>query len=247
MDTQTLILAALIAFFAASTQAVTGFGFALIYAPLLAVAWEVKPAVPTTAMLSLLVNVLVLAQVRGHVNYGRLPGMYLGYAIGVVPGLIVLGSVSGDALRLIVAAVVLTATIVLYAAPAIDAGRDSLAARVVAGAFSGASASSTGIGGPPVVLYMLGREKDVQRFRATLLAYFMPMSIVTLSLLAAVGRVNNDVLTVAAVSVPAVIAGVVLGSWARQHVHPEVFRRVVMALLVGMSTLLIVFTVFGIG
>jgi hypothetical protein len=43
------------------TQSVTGFGFAMVSAPLLAVVWAVKPAVATTVLLSLFVNVFVLA------------------------------------------------------------------------------------------------------------------------------------------------------------------------------------------
>jgi uncharacterized membrane protein YfcA len=247
LDSQTLTLGALIAFFAAATQSVTGFGFALVYAPLLAVAWTVKPAVATTALLSLVVNVLVLAQMRGHVRYERLPGLFAGYLIGVVPGLLVLEWVSGDVLEVIVGFVVLVATVLLYFQPAIDPSDDTLPIRMLAGAFSGASSSSTGIGGPPVVLYMIGRETDVQRFRATLLAYFLPISVVTLALFIAVGRIDGDVLTLGAASVPAILVGVALGAWLRTHIQPEVFRRIVLGLLVGMSVLLIAFVALGIG
>jgi uncharacterized membrane protein YfcA len=246
MDSETIVLGTVIAFVAAFTQAITGFGFALVYAPLLAIVWEVKPAVATTACLSFVVNALVLLQVRGHVVTRRLPGLFLGYLIGVGPGLLVLELVSGDVLEVIVGAVVLFATVALYFQPSIDASEDTLPIRMIAGAFSGASASSTGIGGPPVVLYMIGREADVQRFRATLQAYFLPISIVTLTLIALVGRVTQDVLILAAVSVPVMVVGVALGAWTRPHISPELFRRLVVALLVAMSLMLIMTTVFGI-
>lgn len=247
MDAEVIVLAALIAFGAATTQSVTGFGFALVYAPLLAVAWEVKPAVATTASLSLVVNVLVLLQVRGHVTTGRLPGLYAGYLVGVGPGLLVLEYVSGDVLEVIVGGVVIVATLALYFQPSIDASEDTFPIRVLAGAVSGASASSTGIGGPPVVLYMIGREPDVQRFRVTLLAYFLPISVVTLGLFVAVGRIDGNVLLVSGASIPAIVAGVALGAWMRSWISAELFRRIVVALLVVMSALLIAFTVFGIG
>jgi uncharacterized membrane protein YfcA len=47
--------------------------------------------------------------------------------------------------------------------------------------------------------------------------------------------------------VPAILIGVVLGAWMRARISADVFRRIVMGLLVGMSALLIAFTVFGIG
>jgi uncharacterized membrane protein YfcA len=241
MDSETLALGVVIAFIAAFTQAITGFGFALVYAPLLAVAWEVKPAVATTALLSVVVNVMVLLQVHGHVVTRRLPGLFLGYLVGVGPGLLVLEFVSGDVLEIIIGAVVLIATVLLYFQPAIDPSDDTLSIRMLAGAFSGASASSTGIGGPPVVLYLIGREPDVQRFRATLQVYFLPISIVTLTLIAAVGRVDGDVLTLGAVSVPFMLLGVLGGAWARRRISPETFRRIVVGLLIAMSLMLIAF------
>lgn len=247
VDAETVIVGALIAFFAAFTQSITGFGFALVYAPLLAIAWSVKPAVATTAVLSVLVNVLVLLQVRGHVTTRRLPGLFAGYLVGVGPGLLVLEYVSGDLLEVIVGGVVLVATVLLYLQPSIDASEDTLPIRMIAGAASGASAASTGIGGPPVVLYMIGRELDVQRFRATLQAYFLPISIVTLALFVAVGRIDGDVLTLSAASAPVMVAGVLFGAWTHSWISPDVFRRLVLGLLVGMSALLIAFTVLGIG
>ncbi|HEY8766795.1 MAG TPA: hypothetical protein VIP09_05990 [Dehalococcoidia bacterium] len=60
MHLQTVLPGALIALLVAMTQSVTGFGFAMVSAPLLAVVWAVKPAV-ATMLLSLFVNVFVLA------------------------------------------------------------------------------------------------------------------------------------------------------------------------------------------
>jgi hypothetical protein len=241
LDTETAFLGALIAFVAAVTQAITGFAFALVFAPLFALAWEPKPAVAVTVVLSVVVNVLVLLQVRGHVTYGRLPGLYGGYLLGVGPGILFLEVVSGEALQVTLGVVVLAATMILYFRPTIDVGHDSLAGRIAAGAASGASASATSIGGPPVVLYLLGREPDMNRFRATLQAYFLPISIVTLALFVIVGRIDRDVVVAGAVSAPLVLVGVGVGAWLRGHIEAELFRRLVVGLLVLMSILVIIF------
>ncbi len=115
----------------------------------------------------------------------------------------------------------------------------------MAGAISGASGSATSIGALPVVLYLLGREPDIHRFRATLLAFFLPASVVTLALFIFIGRVDSDVLTVGAAGVPAIVAGVIIGVWARGHVEAELFRRLVVGLLVCVSVLVIAFTALG--
>jgi len=246
VDAEILIAAIAIAFAAAACQSVTGFGFALVMTPLLAVAWDVKPAVATTQLLSLLVNVFVLAQVREHVSYERLPALYFGFLLGVVPGLLFLDRVDGDVLQITLGVVVILATAVLYFQPSIGGGSDSLRLRIGVGAVSGASGAATSMGGPPVVLYLLGRE-TVSRFRATLLAYFFPSSIITLLAFVAVGRITDDVLVVGAASAPAIIAGVYAGAWLRHVIDAGVFRRLVVALLVVMSGLIIALTALGLG
>ncbi len=245
MDFETALLGALIAFLAASTQAVTGFGFAIVFAPLFALAWEPKEAVATTVCLSIVVNIMVLAQIRGHITYGRLPGLYGGYLLGVGPGLLFLEIVSAGALQVTLGVFVVVATLLLYLRPSIDTGHDSLVTRVVAGTASGVSSSATGIGGPPVVLYLIGRELDIDRFRATLIAYFLPISLFTIALFIAVGRIDGDVLVAAGAAVPAIVAGVGLGAWLRSKVDAELFRRLVMGLLLTMSVVVIVLVALG--
>ncbi len=127
------------------------------------------------------------------------------------------------------------------------AGHDSLAGRALAGAISGGGGSATSIGAPLVVLYLLGREPDIQRFRATLLAFFLSASVVTLALFIFIGRVDSDVLTVGAAGVPAIVAGVITGGWPRGHVEAEFFRCLVVGLLVCVSVLVIAFTALGLG
>ncbi len=166
MDTETVALGAVIAFVAAVTQSITGFAFALIYAPLLAIVWEVKPAVATTAVLSVCVNVLVLLQVHGHVATHRLPGLFLGYLVGVGPGVLILQLVSGDVLEVIIGTFVLVATALLYFQPSIDASEDTLPIRMIAGAGSGVSAGATGIGGPPVVLLPADKHRHADAVRS---------------------------------------------------------------------------------
>jgi len=53
------------------------------------------------------------------------------------------------------------------------------------------------------------------------------------------------VLTVGAAGVPAIVAGVIIGVWARGQVEAELFRRLVVGLLVCVSVLVIAFTVLG--
>lgn len=234
---------AAIAFLASICQSVTGFGFALVMVPLITIVWAVKPAVAATVLLSLFGNLMLLREVRGHVSVPRVGGLLAGFAIGLVPGVLIFEKVGEDALRIAVGAIVLIATFLVYRAPEIDRGHDGLGLRMVTGAISGAIGSSTSLSGPPVVLYLVGRVREIDAFRATVLAYFVPSSVIVLASYALVGQITGDVLLLAAVATPAVLIGNPVGAWLRGHLDAERFRVVVLAVLVGASISVIVSTI----
>ena len=85
------------------------------------------------------------------------------------------------------------------------------------------------------MLYLVGRVREISAFRATILAYFVPSSVIIIVSYAIVGQVTRDVLLMVAVAVPAVLIGNPVGGWLRGHLDPERFRIVVLAVLVGAS------------
>ncbi|MCH7616966.1 MAG: sulfite exporter TauE/SafE family protein [Chloroflexi bacterium] len=245
MSAELVVFAMVLAFTAATIQSVTGFGFSLTLVPLLAVAWEPKAAVPVSLLLALATNVALLAQVRGQVTMRRLPGLYLGLIIGIPLGVLFLERVDADTLQITVGVVVFAATILLYLQPSIDAGHDSFGLRLGAGAMGGALTSATSMGGPPVVLYLLGRETEIDRYRATLLAYFLPSGVLAVTAFVIVGRIDSDVLIITAAAVPAVVAGILTGGWLRTHLNAERFRRIVLGVLIATSISVTILAIVG--
>jgi hypothetical protein len=188
---------------------------------------------------------MLLREVRGQVSFPRVGGLLSGFAIGLVPGLLVFERVDEDVLRIVVGLAVLMATLVVYRAPEVAHGRDGFGLRVLAGAVSGAIGSSTSLSGPPVVLYLIGRVREIDAFRATVLAYFVPSSLLVLVSYLAVGQITKDVLLMVAFAIPAVLAGMPAGAWVRRHLDSERFRLVVLAVLVGASVSVVVTAASG--
>jgi uncharacterized membrane protein YfcA len=232
---QVVAAGVVIAFLASVCQSVTGFGFALVMVPLITIVWAVKPGVAATVLLSLFGNIMLLREVRGHVSVPRVSGLLGGFAIGLVPGIFIFQEMDDQALRIIVGVIVLVATVAIYRAPEIDRGHDGLGLRMVAGAISGAIGSSTSLSGPPIVLYLVGRVREIDAFRATVLAYFVPSSVIVLVSYAIVGQITWEVLVMAAAGTPAVLIGNPVGGWLRGHLDAERFRVVVLLVLVGAS------------
>jgi hypothetical protein len=97
---------------------------------------------------------------------------------------------------------------------------------------SGMLRASTSMGGPPLVLYMLGREREVEAFRSTVLTVFLFNSVLTVTGLAIAGEIGGEVLAATGVAVPALALGLLAGAWLRSRVQQEVFRTLVLAVLV---------------
>jgi uncharacterized membrane protein YfcA len=221
------------AFAAAACQSLTGFGFALVMTPIMALAWDAKSAVATSLLLSPVSVAIMLPEVHGRIPFGRVGVLFLGFLIGMPAGALLLRELDADTLRAVIAAVVVVAAVLLYFAPTLTGSDDGFLVRLIAGAGSGAVGASTSMSGPPLVLYLLPREPEVDSFRATTLALFMPTSLLSFAAAAIVGVVTTDVLVLAAACVPAIVVGLWLGRAARGRLDPERFRALVLVVLVA--------------
>ncbi|MDP2949125.1 MAG: sulfite exporter TauE/SafE family protein [Chloroflexota bacterium] len=221
-----------IAFVAAGCQSLTGFGFALVMVPLLSLVWDVKLAVVTSTVLSTAAVLPLLLEVRSHVQPRKVAPLLLGSFLGVPAGILLLDRIDAGPLKLLVAAVLIVASLILYLAPSLTPSGSGGVPSVMVGMLSGVLRASTSMGGPPIVLYVLTREPDVEEFRSTILAVFLPTSLLTLVGLAVTGWMTRDVLAASAVALPALAVGLLAGAWLRHRVPQGLFRTLVLAFLV---------------
>ncbi len=247
MSTEVLIAGVAIAFVAAACYSVTGFGFALVLTPILAVIWDVKPTVVTSEFLSTAGLIPLLLEARGHVPVKRVSVLFLASLAGIPAGVFLLERLNADAIQVMVAVMVVVASVLLYLSPEAAGARDTTLGRSIAGFLGGALGSATSMGGPPVVLYLLGRERDAAVFRATLIAFFLPGNLITLVAFALVGQITNDVLVMSGAALPAVALGLAFGVWLRRHVQAERFRTLVVAVLLASSVVVLTTAAGGLG
>ncbi len=236
MSADTIAAAVAIAYLAALCMSTTGFGFALTMTPLLTLAWDVKPAIATSVLLSLTTQWPLIIEVRQHVVPSRVVVLLAGFVLGMPVGLVLFDQLDSNSLKVFVAATVIVASIVLFSTPSLSiADRVARPIALAAGVLSGAVGASTSMNGPPVVLYLLGRHKEIEAFRSTILSYFLPAGIVMVSAFAVLGRIDRDVLVTAAACLPAMALGILSGMMLRSRLEPERFRHVVLAVLIVSS------------
>jgi uncharacterized membrane protein YfcA len=161
-------------------QAVTGFGFSLVSAPFLVAAYRAPTGVQLTLVLSMAVNLAVLAREHRHVDR-RAAGLLLAPAlVAVLPAAYAARRVSSGPLTVAAGVVCLLAVAALARGVQLRRGSGPVGAALV-GFVSGAMNVVAGISGPPVVLFALGARWPPHRTRPTMQLFFVGLNVVTLA------------------------------------------------------------------
>ncbi len=231
MAVEAFVVVVGVALLASMAQSVTAFGFALISVPAMVFVLDVQDAVVVVSILALATEVLLAFRVWSDVQWRTVGWLLVGSWIGMPLGLLVLVRAPEEALRLVVSvvAVVLASAI----ATGVRITARGTATEVAVGGAAGVLGTSTGMSGPPVVAYLVGRGDEKDEFRAVLTMYFVTGSVTAVALFFAAGVVTKDALLLALAGLPAVYAGSVLGHWLASRIDAILFRRIVIALLLA--------------
>jgi len=226
----TLLAAALVVALAASAQATTGFGFALVAAPLLAVVLGGADAVVVVALVALPLALGMAVRHRRDADRGAVATVGGAGALGAPLGLLVLERTVAWYLQGLIGAVVLVLAAVL--ATGVRVRRGGRAVDAASGFVAGVLSTSTGTNGPPLVLGFQARRLEPAVLRATLAAAFAISGVLGLALLALAGRVTGALLLVAAAGWPGMLAGWWAGERLSAALGARTLDRLVTALLV---------------
>lgn len=226
-----LALALAVVFFSGWLSGLAGFGSALVNVPLLLVVYEPATVIAVNAALSLFVTANVALDSRRELR-ARLILPLVPFALaGAVVGAQVLRAAEPEYIRLAVGPVVVLSAVLLYRGTRLP-GAGSRWGDVAAGSASGLLGTSTGIGGPPVILLLASRDLSKRVFRGNASAYFMCLSALSLVVLFVGGIAEPVHLALAVVLVPATFAGKVAGTALLGRFSEDAFRSVVLALTV---------------
>lgn len=219
----TLALAALAVAVGAAAQSVSGIGFALVGGPLLFTVFGAREGVRVAVVLSMLVNVGVLAREHRSVMWRRVFPVLV-TALAVTPLLAhLLAGTHPRALRALAGTVIVLGAALVAAGRARDSG---VLGGVVAGMVSATMNVLASAGGPAVAVYAAGARWDPLRVRATLQAYFLALNVVTLATLGA----PHWSATQAIVLIACLLAGSALGGWLSGRVSAHRARAVTLAM-----------------
>jgi len=224
---------------AGTVRGFAGFGAALVMAPVLALLYGPPTAVTLMTVMEIPALVQVVRIARRETDWRRTAPMALASAAAIPLGALVLTNLDPDVLRRAISLIVL-ALVAAMASGRVPTIPRRRAGDLAAGATSGLMIGSTGLGGPPLILYYLAVGEAARRVRGDLFGFFLFTTLAGLVTFAAFGLVTPSTLvTGLALSLP-YMAGMALGARLFPLADERSFRRLALILLtaIGAATLL---------
>lgn len=225
----TIAVGLLAALLAGSISGLSGFGYALVSVPLLLTVYEPTTVIVVLAFIGIFTNALVVADSFRSVEGRALASLLPWSALGLLAGVELLRLAEAVYIELAAGLLVIVFSVMLLRGWMLPGLKGRLGP-MIAGTSAGVMSTSTGLGGPPIVMLFAARKLALDAFRATNAAYFTILACLTLSLLLFRGMVQWNYLGIAALLVPAAFLGKTLGTWTAGRLSSSNFRTITLGI-----------------
>jgi uncharacterized protein len=217
-----LLVAGLVVAGGACLQGTIGFGLGVLATPIIAL---VEPGfLPGPLILVAgLLTLFVLWREHDQVDLGGAGWALAGRVPGTLLGALAVASLPAQPLLIMIALLILAAVVLSVAGQAMARTTPTL---LLAGALSGFMATAASIGGPPIALAYQDVSGPV--LRATLSAYFLVGSALSLGSLALFGQFGRAQLVAGLLLVPFMLVGAVLSPLVTRHLDQSRLRAAVL-------------------
>lgn len=213
------------------TQSLTGFGVALVKMAMLPSVLGLQVATPLVALVAISLEFLMLIRYRASLQFKSISGLLLSSLLAIPFGVLYFRSLDEET-----ALFILGLVITLYALYALTGFRlpefKHQAWAWLFGLISGLLGGAYNTSGPPVIVYGSCRRWSPQEFKSNLSGFFLAGSLVVVSTHWVGGNLTSEVWSFFLISLPALLLGFLLGQGLDKWLNPEIFRRIVLVLLV---------------
>jgi uncharacterized membrane protein YfcA len=210
----------------------SGFGTAVILAPVYSLLWGPRAGVPVMLLMELVVSVQLLPSAMKEADRRVVLPLGGAAALATPLGAWILFTVDGEVLRRFIGGFVLVFGLLLMSGWRYHGSRP-LGLNIAIGTIAGLLKGSTGISGPPVILYLLAGLEEAKRHRANLIMFFATIAIVSVIVPVLGGLVDLTVLVRLAVVLPVMAVTVPLGARLFHVVPVRLYRPFAMGVLLA--------------
>jgi hypothetical protein len=233
------VVLSVVALIAGVLRGFSGFGAGLLIAPVYSLFLSPTDVVVLIMALNLLTTVQLMPHVLRNVHWATVLSIFITAFIGVPIGVAALHLVDPVVMRRVIAGIVSGAAVLLLLGWQYKGRRGRLQDGLV-GLFSGVLTSIGGVGGPPVVLYLISDSRLSQHaFRAIVIMLFFLLQLLTLAQIGLTGALTATQGIYVLMLLPTYVFANWLGErmYHRFGSHEAKFRRVALWSLLAIGVL----------
>ena len=211
-----MILIVLIIFGASFIQTATGFGFgifAMMFLPFVVLYTEANIL---STMLSIVTSAIVCVYTFKNISWKNLIFPLIGSFSATQFAVNFIKTQKSDTLILLLGVALFLLSIYFFFFSGKIRIKPTWYAGLITGVISGIMSGMFAIGGPPVVIYYLHSEKNVDDYLATVSAYFVFSGIISVAIKVNAGFLTPNAWLAFAVGLVGMLIGSVLGKLARE-------------------------------
>ena len=235
MSAGQIALLAVILTMSGFVSGLSGFGYFLAATPLCSIVISPARAVILITVCGLAPSVQNFLRWHRDIDRPVATRMTVASLVGMPLGLVVLETVGDAPLRLTIA--VVTGTVTVLMLTGVELRRATKTSDVLLGFLSGVLNTSVGTNGPPIVINLRAHQFTISRFRGTISTLFVVAQVIAVILFASRGNIHLDLVVLALAVVPAqtlfVLAGQQLGLRLAQRRFDHVVLGVLLASAAG--------------
>jgi uncharacterized protein len=235
LDLSIWILAGIVIFIASLTMSVAGFGFGLIATPLLFLFLDSRLVVLFSTGLGSIIGLLVFLQARKYANAKIMSILGLTSLAGLPIGVYLISHVSSPILKIIIGVLVIIFAVLFGTGRTFKITRENLGS-AVSGFIGGVLMSGAGLGGPPVIMFLLNQEHEKHAFRASIAFFLVISGIASFAALGISGTVTSANLVQTLTFIPMVVIAYYTGIKILPHINQTMFKKIVLAIILISGT-----------
>lgn len=230
----------LIIFVATLVRSTFGFGESLLGVPLLLFYLPIETAVPLCVLISTFIAAILLLKDRKQVQFKSAKWLIIFAVLGIPIGLFALIYLDDKIVKGVLGLFIVGYSVYsLISTNVFKLKTDNMWWLFVCGFFSGVFGGAYGLNGPPIVIYGDMRSWTPAHFRATLQAYFLPLSIIGLIGYWFHGILGAEVLNYFLISLPVVLLAIYMGNYLNRKINGKSFLKYVHIGLIAIALLLL--------
>lgn len=227
-----------IVFFASFIHGVVVFAFAIILSPMLLLILPPKLVVILAVILLSFVNIfniLMAPYLFRKLEWKRIILLLVGSLLGIPIGTSIIKVVAPSTLKVMMGVIIALFAVVLSRGFYLPPMRRNWFLGAIAGFLSGVLTTSTGLGGPPIVLFLYSQNLRKEVIYSNQIIFFVFIAFFSLASFWVEGLISKEIITIAISFLPAEIAGLYLGIEIFKRIKVTFFRQCAVALIMVTS------------